>query len=66
MKLLKELTKPDFEWEVPSKSERGKKHKVSFSERMGWECNCPSLKKECRHIRIKKSEFNENYEPKDY
>ena len=68
MKLLQELTKPDFEWEVPSKSEKGTFHKVSFSEIQGWECDCYRWKynRECRHIRIIKNKFNENYEPKDY
>jgi len=66
MKDSKEFLKkfePDFEWQVPSKSEKGKFYKVSFSERLGWECSCIAgmMKKECRHKRIKQNELNNNY-----
>lgn len=65
MKLLKDLTKPDFEWEVPSKSEPGTFHKVSFSERDGWSCDCIAFgmskkPKSCKHIKLLEKDMEDN------
>ena len=57
MKASKQYLKrfePDFTWKVPSKSEKGVCHNVSFSEMYGWKCDCiaGSMNRECRHKRI--------------
>lgn len=57
MKLLQEIIKSDFSWEVPSKSEAGASHKVGYSEVNGWECDCISFRmsgkrRECKHVQL--------------
>ena len=62
MKVLQELTKSDLEWKIPSKSEIGEFHKVSFSKIMGWECSCIAYSmsknpKNCKHINLIKMKY---------
>jgi hypothetical protein len=47
--------KPDFEWKIASKSQKGQFHTVSYFQKTNkWECDCPAggFKAQCRHIRV--------------
>ena len=63
--IVREFNRGDFSWRVPSKSEPGKYHIVSFSEDGGWNCDCIAFEmskkkpKICKHIDLVKK----NYEP---
>jgi hypothetical protein len=63
IKKWKEANKPDFNWKVPSKSEKEKWHAVTYSEKNGWECDCMDFqmhgkKRECKHILLTKMKYN--------
>ena len=54
---------PVFTFRVPSKSEKGKYHKVSWWEGGKWECDCVAFSmskkpKNCKHIDILKLHFS--------
>ena len=56
---------PVFTFRVPSKSEKGKYHKVSWWEGGKWECDCVAFSmskqkpKNCKHISLVKLSFNQ-------
>ena len=61
-KVVEEFNKGDFFWKVPSKSNPGENHLVSWSENGGWRCDCIRFQmspkpKSCRHIKIVKSKW---------
>lgn len=51
--------KPVFTWEVPSKSNPGTFHRVSWFKDDHWYCDCLGYKykRGCKHIRIVKMKY---------
>jgi len=60
--IVEKLKDPAFKWKVPSVSNWGSYHKISFDDKLGWECDCVGYKmsgkkRNCKHIKLVNSKY---------
>jgi len=63
---MRELRKIINSYKVPSKTTKGVEYKVEIDMFGNIYCDCPAIKKICRHIRIIKNKMKGNYVKEDY
>lgn len=61
--ILNKLKDTAFTWKVPSVSNYGSHHQVSFGENIGWKCDCIAFsmsgkKRMCKHIQLVKMNYD--------
>jgi len=68
MKVYRIPPKPTFRWRVPSKSNKGTFHVVSWHKKTGYKCDCIAGIRghQCRHIRIALNHFKGVKYEKEY